>query len=60
MKLTPILSWKLSTGKVIRLNKNNYMIALGLMDYPQVIKRPMDLGTVKVKDNIVIGIIEKH
>ena len=60
MKLTPILSWKLSTGKVTRLNKNNQMIALGLMDYPQVIKRPMDLGTVKVKDNIVSGIIEKH
>jgi len=36
------------------------MIALGLMDYPQVIKRPMDLGTVKVKDNIVSRIIEKH
>jgi len=53
MRLTPILSWKLLTGKVTRLNKNNYMIALGLMDYPQVIKRPMDLGTVKVIDNIV-------
>ena len=54
MRPTPILSWKLLTGKVTRLDKNNnYMIALGLMDYPQVIKRPMDLGTVKVIDNIV-------
>jgi hypothetical protein len=50
MKPTPILSWSLSTGKVTRhFNIDNYMIALGLMDYPQVIKKPMDLGTVKVK-----------
>jgi hypothetical protein len=50
MKPTPILSWNLSTGKVNRnFNNDNYMIALGLMDYPQVIKKPMDLGTVKVK-----------
>jgi hypothetical protein len=26
-----------------------FSIALGLIDYPQVIKRPMDLDTIKVR-----------
>lgn len=37
----------LSTGKVMTVIK----IAYGLLDYPTIVKTPMDLGTVQTKLN---------
>jgi hypothetical protein len=36
-----------STGKVF----NAFKLAYGLLDYPTIVKTPMDLGTVQIKLN---------
>ena len=39
-------SWSQSLGKVI-FHYAYYFSELGLLDYPQIVKRPMDFATIK-------------
>ena len=48
MSLIVSLFLSQSNGKVLMFASNRICIELGLLDYPQIVKRPMDFSTIKV------------